>query len=190
MATIHRARLRIQGLHEEVPATFAVVDDELRLAVATEEVGHWPLREVEAALVDGRVRLDVPGEPPLFAAVDEPDEFLAVVEASHRSPRRWRPTGPRRRAGGAFRAALASVDARWVIASIAVIGALVVAVVAAGAVGRLLTLLGMLALVAAGLLAADDPSAYRLVPPGLSEAGLVIGGFSAVAVGLLLIFLD
>ena len=75
------------------------------------------------------------------------------------------------------------------LAGVAVVGTLFVAYFATSVLGAILTLAGMLGLVLAGLVASDDPDAYRFLPNRLDERALFLGGLGLVAVGLLLVSL-
>ncbi len=187
--SLHRGHLRIPDTEEETRATFVVQEAELRVEVAGTEVARWPTDEVEVDLRPDGVHLAA-GDERLVAKVRDAVGLAEAIQAEVipiARARRRRPSAPD---WSKIRGLLSAVEFRWVLAAIGVITTLVVAVVATGALGRLLTLGGMFALVLAGLAVADDPEAYRFLPQAITEKALVIGGFVAVGVGLLLIFLD
>ncbi|HHC09353.1 MAG TPA: hypothetical protein ENK55_11645 [Actinobacteria bacterium] len=178
----YRGRLHVAGTHDTVDAVFRIVADELVIEVAATEVGRWRTDDLTVELRYDGLHVD--------AGLDH--LVLILPDAEHLAEALDPALGGGRGLGEGVRRGwerLRSTDVRWLLASVAVVGTLFVAYFATSVLGAILTLAGMLGLVLAGLVASDDPDAYRFLPNRLDERALFLGGLGLVAVGLLLVSL-
>ncbi len=190
----YRGSLKIAATDDVVDALFDVEDDQLAVSAGGEQLGTWPLRELELDDTGTEIHLALGGEEVVVNVVDH-DGFVAAITPSkrrgrHARPRRERPSvllalRPLFRRE-TWRNLLSLRVMKWVIASTAVMGVAGLALFATESFGVILILLGMAALVIAALAISEDLTAYGWVPGNMSETTLVIIGAAAMAIGALL----
>jgi len=174
------------------------------VTAGTQSIGTWPLDDVDLVREPGGLRMRVEDED-LLIEVRDPDHLLDVIgssppEPSMKAKKAKKPKKPKKpnvalttRIQRQFdmetwRRRLGSTRVRWALAFGAVLAVLALGVFATGTLGMVLVLLGMVILVLAALAMSDDHTVYAVLPPKITETGLVIAGFALVFVGLPLVF--
>ncbi|MDJ0953909.1 MAG: hypothetical protein QNJ81_09525 [Acidimicrobiia bacterium] len=190
----YRGSLKIAATDDVVDALFDVEDQHLAVSSGGEQLGSWPLHELELDDTGTAIHLELGGEEVVVNVVDH-DGFVAAITPAKRRGRHARPRRERRNVLHALRPLFSRATWRnwlslrvlkWVIACTAVMGVAGLALFATESFGVILILLGMAALVIAALAISEDLTAYGWVPGNMSETTLVIIGAAAMAVGALL----
>ncbi len=193
----YRGSLKIAATDDVVEALFNVEDEHLAVSTGGEQLGSWPLRELQLDDTGTEIYLALDGEEVVVNVVDH-DGFVAAITPAKRRGRHSKPRRERRNIMHALRALrplfsretwrnwLSLRVMKWVIASTAVMGVAGLALFATESFGVILILLGMAALVIAALAISEDLTAYGWVPGNMSETTLVIIGAAAMAIGALL----
>jgi len=195
--------LRLEGSTESLEATFAIGGGSLRVTAGEHDIGMWPLDGIELDRTDDGLVLHVEGED-LVVTVRDPEILVEAVSGAAEPVEQGR-TGRRARAAkepkdrlvvrlrrqfsmNTWRRRFRKPTVKWTLASIAVVMVLAFAVFATSTLGMLLALAGMASLVLGALAMSDDHSVYRLLPPRVTETGLVVAGFAFLGVGVPLLF--
>ena len=205
----YRGSLRVATTDDVIEAVFTIDEQNLAVSLGDEQLGSWPLHQIELDDMGSEILLSLDGENVVVNVVDH-DSFVTAIAPPRRGrksrhakskkqsrqpkQRKERPDvlGALRRAfdPSVWQEWLSSRVVKWSIASFAVIGVALLALFATNSLGTILVLLGMIALVIAGLAVSEDLTAIAWIPGNLSETTLVIAGVVAMTAGGLLILIS
>lgn len=204
--------LKIAATADVIDASFVVDDDRLAVHTGDDELGTWPISELDVERRGDGVHVNLGGED-VVVTVPDLDSFVSEIappkkrrkkskhSKKHRSPapeqslqapkQRKDRTSLLTKLGGLkevfrrdnWREWLSDSTVRWSIASAGVVIFALLALFATNTLGMVLVLLGMIALIVAALAVSDDLTAYSWIPGELTETMLVIAGAAAMVIG-------
>ena len=204
--------LKIAATADVIDASFVVDDDRLAVRTGDDELGTWPIGELDVERRGDGIHVNLGGED-VVVTVPDMDSFVSEIappkrrgrkskhSKKHRSPVSERPApAPKARKdtkslltrlGGLkelfrrdnWREWLSDSTVRWSIASAGVVIFALLALFATNTLGMVLVLLGMISLIVAALAVSDDLTAYSWIPGELTETTLVIAGAAAMVIG-------
>jgi hypothetical protein len=199
--------LRIAATDDVVEAIFEVSGQDLAVISGGEQLGKWPLQDIDLDDTGTEIYLSLGGEEVIVNMANR-DSFVGELKppkkarARHGKPKRGPVEKTRRRPSRIIESVRHIIDrdswrgwlsdrlVRWVIASVVVIIVALLALFATASLGMVLVLIGMVALIVAALAVSEDLTAFSWIPGDLSETTLVIAGACAMVIGGLLIVLS